>query len=252
MLMPVNVKVVSVVRDYEMYAQCLSGNPCCRELTLVPLDNRTGNLPVPVLYNRFLDTCTEDCWIVFCHEDWQPVCDLRQELEPLDKNCLYGPVGIYLETCDRADFLYIRGFVAQFRKDGRHHKTIHGVLPDGPVDTFDCQCLMVHSSLVRRYGLRFDERLAFDLYVEDFCAAARERFDIESRSVTFPCRHYSSGTIGDRFRKTLAYVQEKFHGSRFRHASIVGHLNTFGGDPQKPVYNVRRSWLTRVRRFFKK
>lgn len=180
--MPVNVKVVSVVRDYEMYARCLSGNPCCRELTQVPLDNRTKNLPVPVLYNRFLDTCTEDCWIVFCHEDWQPVCDLRPVLEPLDKDCLYGPIGIYLETCDRADFLYIRGFVAQFRKDGRHHKTIHGVLADGPVDTFDCQCLMVHSSLVRRYGLRFDERLAFDLYVEDFCAAARERFDIESRS----------------------------------------------------------------------
>ena len=246
------VKVVSVVRDFAMYARCLSGNPYCRELELVPLDNREENLPVMALYNRFLDGCMEDCWIVFCHEDWQPCCDLRPLMDSWDRDCLYGPIGIYLESCPRADFLYIRGSVWQGRKDGRHYKTIHPVLPDGPVDTFDCQCLIVHSSLVRRHGLRFDERLPFDLYVEDFCAGARERFGIESRAVTFPCRHYSGGILGERFRKTLAYLQDKYRGSRFRHATIAGHLNTFGGVADRPVYNVHRGPFSKIRRYLKK
>ena len=43
------------------------------------------------------------------------------------------------------------------------------------VQTFDCQCLIIHSSLINRYKLRFDENLTFDLYVEDFCANANEK-----------------------------------------------------------------------------
>ena len=57
------IYLVSVVRDYAMYQKCILANPHCQSLSIVTLDNREENLPIPVLYNRFIDSIEEDGWV---------------------------------------------------------------------------------------------------------------------------------------------------------------------------------------------
>ena len=244
--------LVSVVRDYGMYRRCIAENPCCEGLTLVPLDNRQENLAIPDRYNRFLDGLEEDGWVVFCHEDWMPLEPLLPRLAGLDKRCLYGPVGAKTEVCPHADFIHITGSIEQCRKDGSHRRRVRGTWKGGDTDTFDCQCLIVHSSVISRCSLRFDPELRFDLYAEDFCAAAWWRHGVPSRILPLRCRHYSGGVLGDRFWKGLDYLREKYRSCPKRFPTPVGRRNTFGGDQQKPIYNFRRSPWARLRYLIRK
>ena len=234
------VRVVSIVRDRGMYDRCVSSNPAFRGCELCPIDNTVENRPITLLYNRFLDDLAGDCWICFCHEDWMPHTDIASLVETFDKSCLYGPVGVFVEERKRVDVIVPRGSVSQTRKDGSRQITITGKDVEGRVDTFDCQCFFVHSSVVSKFGLRFDEALTFDMYVEDFCVSAYERYGIESRTVRIDCTHFSAGKLSERFYDSLAYVRGKYAVSKKRYATIVGHLNTFGGDSAKTVFKWKR------------
>jgi len=243
------IYMVSVVRDEAMYEKCIGSNPYCRDAEKVILDNRTENLPIPERYNRFLDSFTGDGWVVFCHEDWMPLEPL--ELEHLDRNCLWGPIGAILEVCEHTDFIHISGEIQQCRKDGRMLRRNKGTWKDGRTDTFDCQCIIVHSSLLREKELRFDNRLLFDLYAEDFCAQAWQK-GVPSRIFPVKCRHYSGGTIGERFWKGLSYLREKYRDCPKRFPTPVGRRNSFGGDQAKPILNYRRTPWARLRYYRKK
>ncbi len=234
------VKLVSVVKDFEMYRQCIVDNPYTRGCETVTIDNTVENLPVTVQYNRFLDSLKEECWVCFCHEDWKPVSDLTSVVESLDISSLHGPIGVFVEERRSRDIIVPRGHVFQTRKDGKRPIEIPGKDIVGRVDTFDCQCLIVHSSVLDKYGLRFDENLSFDMYVEDFCVAAYERYGIESRTADIPCMHCSAGKLSDRFFDSLEYIRKKYFVTKKRYATIVGHLNTFGGNPSKPVLKWKR------------
>lgn len=247
------VYMVSVVRDYQMYGKCVKDNPWCKDLTLVPLDNLKENKPITVRYNAFLDSLQEEGWVIFCHEDWRLDCDILPILERLDKNFIYGPIGVFVEECEHADFIHINGQVTHSAKDGKRRRVIHGVEKEARVDCFDCQCIIVHSSLVKKYGLGFDENLSFDMYAEDFCVNAYERFGIESRTVYIPCTHFSRGNINERFHKSLDYVREKYRGGKKRYATIVGRHNTFGGgNPDKKVCTYRNTLLAKIRYYLNK
>ncbi|MBR1574676.1 MAG: hypothetical protein IJ652_07510 [Bacteroidales bacterium] len=246
------IHIVSVVRDFSMYGKCVADNPWCRDFHRVYYDNREENLPIPARYNHFIDSHPEEGWIIFCHEDWQLLCDIRPILETCDPGCLYGPVGQYVEMCEHADFESISGYVIQSRKDGSHAKEIIGMIDAGIVDTFDCQCIIVHTSLLRKYGLRFDPHFAFDLYTEDFCAMAHSRYGIASRTLEFPCQHYSEGVAGERFHARLDDIKAKYKDAPKRYGLTVGRLNTFGGDPTKPIYMKRRTLMSRIRYKLKK
>ena len=104
----------------------------------------------------------------------------------------------------------------------------------------------------REKGLRFDERLSFDLYVEDFCVSAFEEYGIESRILPLECRHYSLGTIGQRFYESLSYLREKYANAVKRHATIVGRLETFGRNSEKPIYYLHRTLGAWLRYWIKK
>ncbi len=246
------VSVVSVVRDFDMYGRCVSGNPFLEGCELVPVDNRSENLPVTKRYNDYLDSVHDDRWIVFCHEDWEVREPLLPVLEKLDRGFLYGPIGVFVEERRRSDVMIMRGGVEQSAKDGRRQVVIRGKDPSGRVDTFDCQCLIVHSSLVRMHHLRFDPHLCFDMYVEDFCVAAFENAGIQSIAVELKCHHHSRGSLSASFRDSLEYVRRKYASSRKRYATIVGHLNTFGGDSSRNVYKWKRiPWVMLRYRFSK-
>ena len=87
-----------------------------------------------------------------------------------------------------------------------------GQAVDSPVEveTFDCCCLIVHSSLVKKHKLRFDENLAFDLYVEDFCATARVKHGIRSFVQPVKCCHHSGSRPTERLYRHLPYLKEKY------------------------------------------
>lgn len=243
-----NVYMVSVVRDYSMYGRCILDNPFCRDFRKYPLDNLRENLPITVRYNRWLDSFDGDeGWIIFCHEDWKPLEDLVPILEKLDKGKLYGPIGSYVEQCEHSDFQSLRGFVIQSRKDGSHVKQLHAMVDSEEVDTVDCQCLMVHSSLLREYGLRFDENLSFDLYVEDFCAWAHYKYGISTEVVIFQSQHFSEGVAGERFYASLDYLRKKYASSPKRYGSTVGRFKTFGGNIHKRIFMRRKTLLTKIR-----
>lgn len=245
------IYIVSVMRDVAMYNQCIAQNPCCADCALIPLDNRKENRPIPQRYNHFIDSLSGDGWVVFCHEDWMPLEPLAPRLEGLDKGCLYGPIGAILEVCPHADFIHITGSIQQCRKDGSRLRRNRGTWKEPVADTFDCQCVMVHSSLLREKGLRFDEALPFDLYAEDFCAAAWLK-GVPSRILPIRCRHYSGGTLSERFWRGLEYLREKYRSCEKRFPTAVHRRNTFGGDQQKPIYNYRLSPWARLRYLIKK
>lgn len=245
------VFLVSVVRDYAMYQRCIIANPRCQFISIVTLDNREKNEGIPVLYNRFMDSLEEDGWVVFCHEDWMPLQDIRPLLRGLDKGCIYGPIGAIMEVCPNADFIHLSGHIQQRRKDGSWHKDVRGTWKDGRADTFDCQCVIAHSSLLREKGLRFDEKLTFDMYVEDFCASAWLK-GVPSKILPVKCRHYSGGTVGERFFDSLAYLQEKYKDCPKRFPSPVHRRISFGGDQNRPIYNYRRSPNAFLRYLIKK
>jgi len=233
------VNVVTVFRNPGMYKRCIQDNAFLAGCRLVPVDNRQENRPIPACYNAFLEDAP-DGWLVFCHEDWEVLEPLLPKLRGLDPERIYGPVGIFVEERPWRDHLLIRGGVRQCAKGGGHPVLVRGVEPEGRVDTLDCQCVMVHSSLIRRYRLRFDNRLAFDMYVEDFCVAAFERAGIESRAMVLDCLHHSSGRISPSFRQALRTVRRKYAGVRKRYATIVGHHNTFGAHSCKPVRKIKK------------
>lgn len=205
------ITCVSVVRDYEMYENCIRNNPFCHLLKCIPIDNRENNLAITTHYNEFLDSYTGNGWIIFCHEDWQPLCNLIDVFKKLDKNKIWGPIGAYIEECRYADFFQICGHVTQSDKNGKNIEDVNGEFPQKVVDTLDCQCIMFHSSLIKQYPLRFDQNLDFDLYTEDFCSNAALNFNIESRVTIFNCWHHSIGNIGYRFERALCYMKKKIH-----------------------------------------
>lgn len=205
---------VSVVRDFQMYEKCIAANPSCKGAQLHPIDNREKNEFIPVCYNRFLDQCdlSEDKWIVFCHEDFQPHESLYGWLENADKNSLHGPIGVvtknYLGLYYKWVFL---GKIETSDRLGGAKRTLgERVCAGTRVDTFDCQCLIVHSSLLRRTGMRFDEHLSFDLYVEDFCIQANENHAVSSVILPFRCQHWSDSLAQARYDGQLSYLKQKW------------------------------------------
>ncbi len=205
--------VITVVKNYDFYTQCIKTNKYLRTAKHIMLDNTHINKSISTRYNNFLDTYAEDTetWFMFCHEDWQLLEDISPLLARLDTTSIYGPAGTRSFYWRKNIYLYRLGRIYSSNKDGSN-PCLKGisVRTGTKVDTFDCQCLLVHSSLLKKYALRFDESLPFDLYIEDFCIQAKEKFGIASRVLQVACWHFSRGTIGDRFFTALHYLQKKY------------------------------------------
>ena len=209
--------VVSVVRDMRMYERCVRANPCVNKNELVCLDNRKTNETVPKRYNAFIEGCdlTRDVWIMFCHEDFQLSEDLSRALGMADRGVIYGPIGAVLVRRHRC-FLgglkrgNVVGLISESDKSGVGCREVGRLVPMGTrVDTVDCQCLLVHTSLLRRTGLRFDENLSFDLYAEDFCIQALKTHGVLTCILPLKCSHFSHGTLSDRFYRQKDYLCAK-------------------------------------------
>lgn len=198
--------IVSVVRDFEMYDRLVRNNPNNAGAEFLPFDNNAENKTIPVRYNSFLNSYdySKEAWFVFCHEDFQFLEPLSGKLPTLDKGVIYGVFGAKLRVPGV-------GLQIDSNKDGSD-MSFRGSPVSKPttVDTIDCACLIVHSSLVVKYGLRFDENLTYDLYTEDFGIAAQERYGIVTKVLPIRSHHYSYGNVVQRFHDQLKYLNEKY------------------------------------------
>lgn len=208
------VTCISVVRDFDLYARASRHAHDNPDVVPHPVDNRTDNQPIPRRYNEFLDAYdyTKPGWFVFCHEDFEIREALAPLLDNLPTDSLYGPIG-----CARRGIFPLRhqvflGQITECNRNGTGDAWSVGrtVPPMTEVETFDCCCLVVHSSLVEKLHLRFDEELAFDLYVEDFCATAKIKHGIPSRILPFKATHHSGSKPTERLYRHLPYLAKKY------------------------------------------
>ncbi len=209
-----NLVFISVVRDFEMYNKCVAHNENCVQAALYTIDNREKNEFISVCYNRFLDQYdfSKPAWFVFCHEDFQLQEPLDVLLAKAQKNVLYGPYGAVTKNWFGLYYQWrLVGAIENSSRTGENLRVVGNKASLGDfVETFDCQCLIVHSSLIEKTGLRFDENLSFDLYVEDFGIQAKENYDVASAAMPIQCRHWSSSVAGDRYYQQLAYLEKKW------------------------------------------
>lgn len=233
--------LVSAFVDKALYNRCVLENPFVRDkanLSTAGYDNSTDNQFISTRYNQFLKEWdySQEAWFVFCHSDWQVLEDLTDKLENLDKNSLWGPIGAKLLKNNREWIQIYCGSIQERSRDGAVSHTLWNRHSDTGtlVDSFDAQCLIVHSTLVQRFGLRFDESYKFDLYVEDFCVTAAENFSIPSKVLRLECCHHSiveSMDGRESFYDMAHYFNEKWATNGGAWGSIVMAL----GKVKQPV-----------------
>ncbi len=238
---------VSVVRDFDMYRRCLSDNRHVNRYTLHAIDNRAENAHISVQYNRFLDAYnySEPAWFVFCHEDFEVKEDVEPYFRQADKSALYGPVGVLTKVYWGCLYFWKRiGCIDESKRDGTSPQRVGTPAKMGTtVETFDCQCLIVHSDLIRETGLRFDPALSFDLYVEDFCIQAKESHRTPSLIMPFSCKHWSGSVAGRRY-----YVQEDHLKAKYPDCCYTGTSSYDIGTPSavRRVNSVAKTTIKRL------
>lgn len=227
---PSSVHIVSVVNNIPQYQGLFMANPhlAGHNCTLCPLLNPEPEQPdmvlgLPTLYNRFLDNFdySKPSWLIFVHNDVEILGNL-DVLSDLPQDTLYGPCGAYvalkkglptavfighnLAQHPDSDMYFFGASQNNFRlfpKDKEKYE----------VDTFDCMCLIVHSSLVDKYKLRFDSNLRFDLVVEDFCISAKVQHGIKSKLVNILMNHHSATSalrLPPSYFASLKYLNNKY------------------------------------------
>ena len=163
---------ISVVRNEKMYHDFVTHNPYNKGGEFIAYDNNQENIAIPLCYNHFLDTYdySKPDWFIFCHEDWQAKQNWLPTVQTLDKKSIYGTFGTKLKIRgNKAKKFYI-GQIEASHKDGSCHAVIGKNVPVGTkVETFDCMCLIIHSSLVQKHHIRFDEKLDWHHYAEELC-----------------------------------------------------------------------------------
>lgn len=198
---------ISVVRDIKFYERCVRQNPANAGAQFVAIDNRAENLSIPTRYNSFLDSWDykKEAWFIFCHEDFKFIDPVGGILEFADRSCIYGMQGHAICAPHR-----IVGHWIDSNRAG-DSVMIHGAAEKDAQEVFvtDPCCMIVHSSLVNRRGLRFDTNLPWDLYTEDFEAQAHEQFGISTFVLPVMTHHYSHGDFGKHFWMARRYLVTK-------------------------------------------
>ncbi len=234
------IKFITAVNDFKIYDEYLKNNSiinASKNIELKTFDNTKENLPIPKRYNEFLNNYdyNNPCWFVFCHQDWELLDNINEILSCLDKNSIYGTSGNSKEDVGEGNYIYKSvGFSIEKIDSKNEYKTFGFVNQDKKeADTIDCQCVIVHSSLIQKYNLRFDENLEWDLYAEDFSINAKEKHNIKTYSLSIiNCHHSPAGfcELPESYKKSLSYLKKKYPKSAY-----VGTCSMIGGGVYKII-----------------
>lgn len=220
------IHIISVVNNPDLYDRLFGLNPFVRQknIQLHPLLNIkfTGQQAsgLSELYNNFLNKHDLDGWLIFCHNDFEICEDLNVKFACLDKNSIYGPAGAFL--CHNKDkvFLIVCCFTFEHTPSEEFYRTFDiqtcnklGIYEFSEVDSLDCCCMVIHSSLLKQKHLRFDPNLRFDLVNEDFCINAKIHHNIVTRLINLKSIHHScAGTtaLPLTYYEAATYLRQKY------------------------------------------
>jgi len=182
------------------------------EHKILKYDNTEENIPISIRYNDAIDkllASNYSGWIFFVHNDFSILESIDNIVDKLEHTHLYGPIGAILKGSEKI----IYGQILQGHNGGLIY---HGTKINEPtlVDTVDCQCqcLFLHTDLLKKYNLRFDENeaLSFHQYVEDFCLNANINYGIKTYAVQMNCKHFSWGKLNNDFKLAIDYINSKY------------------------------------------
>ncbi len=188
------------------------------------LDNVADNRPVPVRYNQFIDALANDQagWIVFAHNDFLFHEDPRPMLGRVSKDAIYGVVGADLVRDPNAAAgsgesplrIVTRGQVACSTELVASGLCGDPVTQVEPATTVDCCCIILHTSLVRRHSLRFDESYDWHFYSEELSLRAFRQWGICTFVLPVRSGHYGLGSTHGDFQKFAEQLSAQY-GERF-------------------------------------
>ena len=210
------LKVVTVVNNFELFERCIKNNEFLSEADVCVFNNSVKNAGISECYNFFMERIKpeDDFWVIFMHQDFIFNENPIEKFQKLDKNCIYGVIGIlfpvfFLQIKPEFIFRVLRRCMLGQIYEGEGKRRVgHKVASHPEVNTLDCCCCIIHSSLIKAARLRFDENLKFHMYVEDLCITAKKN-GILSRVIQFDCLHLSRGSYGEDFKESVLYIKKK-------------------------------------------
>lgn len=220
-----STKIICVYNKQDFFEKVVKICEFHQNCEIIGYDNTIENTAITKHYNHFIkenimqNTDSEDIgfWSVFMHQDFAFREDINLALENLDKNYIYGPIGVKFlspiihrteEGFDPSK-LIILGKIAQ-RMNSQFIYFGEEVKEPTTVDAIDCCCIIMHSSLIKKYQLLFDENLNFHMYAEELCYRAKKDFGIETKVTQLGCFHLGMGVINQEFRDSAQYLKDKF------------------------------------------
>jgi len=185
------------------------------------------NKSAPILINEILDDLKKKQWLVFCEEWVRFLKKINPLLKDKNKQVVYGITGARILKDENKFQVF----------DGR---TGYQMIDDKLVDSLGQGCLVIHSSLLKKFDLKFDEEFK-DRYMVDFslqCKTKGIKVGIIALNSRFKERiiRYGKEHI---FRKKL---RQKY--SKFLPIGLWG--GTLTNDPKQDLMtflNQREDWI---------
>ncbi|MDR2892476.1 MAG: class I SAM-dependent methyltransferase [Deltaproteobacteria bacterium] len=220
--------IISAIKDGKRHKQCLLAGKTPPEDTFamhqLPVRNKLSEVR---LFNAFLSDLPDDAtgWLLFC-PDTTVFQNLSADLlENLDTDSIYGIFGARLaKNLQEKKFCEYCGQIHELPQAGKRPQDLLSVKLRGTevragteVDVLGRQCLLLHSDLCRRTGLKFDSEYAEDFHVEDFCLRAAAGHGVKSRITSLPLAFQGQEPAPDA--KKLARLGQDF--ARY-HAKYAG------------------------------
>lgn len=219
-------KLVCVYNNRDIFFKVVKNNDNTKNCELYEYDNTLDNIPITKYYNKFIDDNIEsDSWVVFIHQDFGFMENVDLVIEKLNPNYIYGAVGVKifkgLFWGKKHDVVGVkRGFKTELKLtigqilqgDNDFGLKKHGRLAlfQPTVDAIDCCCIIIHSSLLKKYNLRFDEHLSFHMYAEELCYRTKKDYKIKTKVIQTKCFHLGKGCFDEDYKKSTQYLKEKF------------------------------------------
>lgn len=230
-------KIICTVNNHEIFEKVVKNNQNLKNCEIVSYDNTKENVSITKRYNDFIKnhilgeySGKSGFWCAFIHQDFGFMEDIDLALEKLDKDYIYGATGIRIlkgaffgkkhvkkeegfeqEVGFKKELKLPLGKILQGNNDFNFFDYGFAVKTPQIVDVIDCCCIIIHSDLIKKYNLNFDENLDFHLYAEEICYRAKKDYGIKTKVVQINCFHLGRGNLGEEFQKSAQYLKEKFH-----------------------------------------
>lgn len=207
---------------YQQYAASSAGFSAD---DLIRYDNCSENRPIPSRYNEFIRAMPSDldAWLAFVHNDFQFHEDPRPVLGASSVNHIYGVVGANIIPADRDTQ---NSGQPEMRSNAQTYQIVGRVqcspnlIASGwcgeaisemtAARTLDCCCVIVHSSLIRRHQLRFNEQFKWHFYSEEFSLRASRDHGIESYVLPLKSGHYGLGATDQTFFECRSALYDEY------------------------------------------